>query len=230
VTSADLHVHTSCSDGQPDPRAVVDHVRRHTGLELIAITDHDTIDGALRAADYAAGLKDAPAVVIGEEVSSLDGHVLGLFLERMIQPGMSVRATVEAIRDQGGLAIAAHPFWATERPNRGAAIYGVGWKAVGVGFEAIEVENATPGLYLANRRAHGLRSEMALAPVGGSDAHILDAIGRAYTTYPGRGEAALRQAIADGLTRVHRRRYPPLGLVRYGAFWLHQVRNGWSGY
>ncbi len=229
-TNADLHIHTSCSDGQATPEAVVDYVRRRTRLNLIAITDHNTIEGALRAAEYSARLTDALDVIIGEEVSSRDGHVLGLFLDRRIPPGMSVKATVEAILEQGGLAIAAHPFWSTERRNRSGPVYGVGRKAVTAGFDAIEVENATPGLYFANRRAHRLRNEMALPSLGGSDAHILDAIGRAFTSFPGVGEAALRQAIASGQTRVHRRRYRPTGLARYGAFWLYQVRNGWSGY
>src|SRR5260370_35998080 len=60
TTSADVHIHTSCSDGQATPEAVVDYVRRRTRLNLIAITDHDTIAGAQPAADYPARLTDSP--------------------------------------------------------------------------------------------------------------------------------------------------------------------------
>src|SRR6266849_4549971 len=84
---ADLHMHTTASDGWPEPRELVDQARS-SGLSVIAVTDHDTIEGALRAADYAARLTRLD-VVIGEEVSSRDGHIVGLFLERRIRPGMS---------------------------------------------------------------------------------------------------------------------------------------------
>src|SRR5689334_8400182 len=107
-------MHTSHSDGWPSPGAVVDHVASLGDLDVIAITDHDTIEGALQAADLAADRPDAPHVIVGEEVSSRHGHILGLFLERRVEPGLSAAATVSAIHDQGGIAIAAHPCWRTE--------------------------------------------------------------------------------------------------------------------
>src|SRR2546430_15345393 len=77
---ADLHMHTTASDGWPTPHELVDYARA-TALDVIAVTDHDTIDGALRAADRAAG-RSKLQVVIGEEVSSRDGHIVALFIER----------------------------------------------------------------------------------------------------------------------------------------------------
>jgi len=92
-------MHTSFSDGWPSPDQVVDHVVENTDLNVIAITDHDTIQGALRAADRAARLSKLQ-VVVGEEVTSRDGHILGLFLEKRVRPGMSAAATVHAIHGQ----------------------------------------------------------------------------------------------------------------------------------
>src|ERR1041385_7118057 len=112
-------MHTSCSDGWPSPGAVVDHVTMLGGLDVIAVTDHDTIEGALRARECAARRPDAPHVIVGEEVSSRHGHILGLFLEKRVRPGLSAAATIAAIHDQGGLAVAAHPFWRTERQGSG---------------------------------------------------------------------------------------------------------------
>src|SRR5579864_5801106 len=147
---ADLHMHTTVSDGWPDPIELVDHARR-AGLDVIAVTDHDSIDGALRAAEHAAR-RSRFHVIVGEEVSSRDGHIVALFLERRIRPGMSAAATVHAIHDQGGLAIAAHPFWRTARQVRGGGVvHGVGWQAGELDFDAIEVENSTPGFYLFNQ-------------------------------------------------------------------------------
>ena len=80
---ADLHMHTTASDGWPSPQELVDYARA-TRLNVIAVTDHDTIEGALRAADHAAGLSSRLQVVIGEEVSSRNGHIVALFIERRI--------------------------------------------------------------------------------------------------------------------------------------------------
>ena len=219
---ADLHTHTTASDGWPTPRELVDHSRR-AGLNVIAVTDHDTIEGALRAADRAAALTRLE-VIVGEEVSSREGHIVGLFLERRIRPGMSAAATVHAIHEQGGLAVAVHPFWRTQRRARGGPVHGVGWLAAELDFDAIEVENATPGFYFFNQLARRLNLGLAAAEVGGSDAHILDAVGRAFTEFPGKTPEALRTAIESGATVAGRRRYRAMGLMRYAAWGLNHER------
>jgi predicted metal-dependent phosphoesterase TrpH len=195
------------------------------GLDVIAITDHDTIEGALRAADYAAARASSVGVIVGEEVSSREGHILGLFLERRVRPGMSAAATVHAIHEQGGLAVAAHPFWRTARQARGGRVHGLGWWAAELDFDAIEVENSTPGFYVFNQMARRLNEGIHRAELGNSDAHILDAIGRAYTSFPGTTPQALRSAIQGGRTRAHRERYRALGLVRYAAWTIDHRRQ-----
>jgi len=219
---ADLHMHTTASDGWPSPQQLVDHARG-TELDVIAVTDHDTIEGALRAAEHAARWTRLQ-VVIGEEVSSRDGHIVALFIEKRIRPGMTAAATVHAIHDQGGLAVAVHPFWRTQRRTRSARVHGVGWLAAELEFDAIEVENATPGFYVFNQLARRLNMGLGAAELGGSDAHILDAIGRAYTEFPGKTPKALRAAIEAGTTRAARRRYRALGLMRYAAWGLNHER------
>ena len=230
---ADLHMHTTASDGWPGPRELVDHAAK-AGLDVIAVTDHDTIEGALRAADHASG-RTRLHVIVGEEISSRDGHIVGLFLDRRIRPGMSAAATVHAIHEQGGLAVAVHPFWRTQRSRsmnlmsqtrrtRSGVVHGVGWLAAEVDFDAIEVENATPGFYVFNQLARRLNMGLGRAEVGGSDAHILDAVGRAFTEFPGRTPKALRTAIARGETSAGRRRYRAMGLMRYAAWGLNHER------
>jgi len=215
-------MHTNFSDGWPTPFDLVAHARL-TGLDVIAVTDHDTIEGALRACDHAAG-RSKLQVIVGEEVSSRNGHIVGLFLERRVRPGMSAAATVHAIHEQGGLAIAVHPFWRTQRRARGGAVHGVGWLAAELPFDAIEVENATPGFYLFNHLARRLSMGLGCAEVGGSDAHILDAVGRAFTEFPGRTPKALRAALEAGTTSAGRRRYKAVGLMRYAAWGLNHER------
>ena len=220
---ADLHTHTNFSDGWPTPFELVQQASA-AGLHVVAVTDHDTIEGALRAAYHAAGTRSLH-VVVGEEVSSRDGHIVGLFLTRPIRPGMSAAATVHAIHDQGGLAVAVHPFWRTQRRVRGGGVvHGVGWLAARVDFDAIEVENATPGFYVFNQMARRLSFGLGRAEVGGSDAHILDAVGRAHTEFPGRTPMELRTAIEKGTTSAARRRYKAVGLMRYAAWGLNHER------
>ena len=219
---ADLHMHTTASDGWPSPQELVDHAGG-IGLDLIAVTDHDTIEGALRAAEHASR-RTKLEIVIGEEVSSRDGHIVALFIEKKIRPGMSAAATVHAIHDQGGLAVAVHPFWRTQRRTRSGRVHGVGWLAAELEFDAVEIENATPGFYLFNQLARRLNMGLGSAEVGGSDAHILDAVGRAYTEFPGRTPKALRAAIEAGTTMAGRQRYRAMGLMRYAAWGLNHQR------
>jgi len=215
-------MHTTASDGWPVPSELVDYASA-TDLDVIAVTDHDTIEGARRAAEYAASCSTVQ-VVVGEEVSSRDGHIVGLYLERRIRPGMSAAATVHAIHDQGGLAVAVHPFWRTQRQTRGGVVHGVGWLAAELDFDAVEVENATPGFYVFNQLARRLNIGLGRAEVGGSDAHILDAVGRAFTEFPGRTPRALRTAIEQGATSAGRQRYRAMGLMRYAAWGLNHER------
>jgi predicted metal-dependent phosphoesterase TrpH len=220
---ADLHMHTNASDGWPTPAQLVDHAARRAGLHVIAVTDHDTIEGALRAAEHAAKRRRFH-VVIGEEVSSRDGHIVGLYLERRVKPGMSAAATVHAIHEQGGLAIAAHPFWRTARQARSGPVHGVGWLAAELDFDGVEVENATPGFFVFNQMAHRLNLGLGAAELGCSDAHIVDAVGRAFTEFPGTSPDELRTAIEGGTTRAGRRRYRAVGLMRYAAWGLNHQR------
>jgi predicted metal-dependent phosphoesterase TrpH len=216
-------MHTTASDGWPTPDELVEHAARRAKLDVIAVTDHDTIEGALRAQDHAAR-RARFHVIVGEEVSSRDGHIVALFLERKVRPGMSAAATLDAIHDQGGLAIAVHPFWRTQRRARSRPAHGVGWLAAELDFDAIEVENATPGFYLVNQLARRLNLGLGAAELGSSDAHILDAIGRAYTEFAGKTPEALRAAIESGMTTARRRRYRAVGLVRYAAWGLNHQR------
>ena len=84
---ADLHVHTHHSDGQDSPSEVLAWAAR-IGLDVVAITDHDVIDCARIAAELARQDPDGCAVIVGEEVSSRDGHVLALFIDDLVPPDL----------------------------------------------------------------------------------------------------------------------------------------------
>lgn len=188
VGRADIHIHTTMSDGQGTPLEVA-RVLARSGLSVAAVTDHDTVAGALRVREALAGR--GPEVIVGTEVTTADGHVLALFVDRDLPRGLSARDTVALVHDRGGLAIAAHPFF---------PIHSVGDLAVRLPFDAVEVANGTPLGELANRRAARRLGPAAPAVTGGSDAHRLAAIGHVRTHFPGHTAADFRLAIERGET------------------------------
>ncbi|MEA2620528.1 MAG: hypothetical protein QOC97_1301 [Chloroflexota bacterium] len=198
---ADLHIHTLASDGTAGIEAILDHVERETDLDVIAITDHERVDAAIAARSMARDRGLRAEVVVGEEVTTLGGHLLGLYLERPIQPYRSLRATILAVHEAGGLAIPAHPLvpyplcaqgWMLRRllddPDPGAHPDGV------------ETFNPTALGKPWHRRVVQFADLHGLAHIGNSDAHALAAIGSGWTTFPGADAADLRRAIETRTT------------------------------
>jgi predicted metal-dependent phosphoesterase TrpH len=220
---ADLHMHTRYSDGRPTVRAVLDHVARHTRLGVIAITDHDTIEGALEA--QALQHSYPFEMIVGEEVSSREGHILALFIKYRIPPRLSGMETIAAIHEQGGLAIAAHPFINAWSFGEQLEMQGVGKALARLPFDGVEIDNSTPFMRLANWRARRFnRRYCHLSEVGNSDAHIVEAIGKSYTRFPGATAADLRRAIERRQTQARRTSYASRELYAYGRFWLESIR------
>ena len=106
---ADMHLHTLYSDGTVAVDALLQHIEAQTDLDLVAITDHERLDGALRAREIHAAGDFHFDLVVGEEITTRRGHVLALFIEERIPALRPLPETLERIHDQGGLAIAAHP-------------------------------------------------------------------------------------------------------------------------
>lgn len=105
---ADLHMHTCASDGIPTIREILNYVEARKHLDVIAITDHDRIDAALWAYEH----RDEYSydIIPGVEVSSREGHILGLWVTMPIPKNLSLEDTVEAIHEQNGIAVLAHPY------------------------------------------------------------------------------------------------------------------------
>lgn len=164
----DLHVHTSHSiDGSCSVEEVV-AAAKAKGLDGVAITDHNSIAGHPEVEKFSKG---GFLVIPGVEVTSADGHIVGLGVSKLIPRDLSANETVERIREQGGIAIAAHPFALGRRP-------GLVRKAK---FDAIEVLNSRAFL-LSNPLARRFAERNKIPMVAGSDAHHRDEIGLAYTT------------------------------------------------
>lgn len=169
----DFHVHTAASfDCLSPPAAVVAQARRR-GLDRIAITDHDT----WRAA-RALAAQHPDAVLVGAEVRTREGvDILGLVLREPVPAGLPLRATCEAIRDQGGVVVVPHPF----DPHRGGA--GPYLDAIAPLIDAVEGHNARAHP-AANARARAWAAAHGRPLTAGSDAHTLGEIGRGAVRLP----------------------------------------------
>lgn len=194
-SKADLHIHSDQSDGLASPEQIVEYAATRTDLRVIAVTDHNSIEGGLRAAAAASAYPNVD-VIVGAEITSKWGHILGLFLTEDIPAGLSAAETISRINEQGGIAVIAHPF-----ANKAFGPFGLkslGQRIDEVVFQAVEVYNSSPYLIRANRLAakafgHG----QGIAATGGSDAHVLKAIGTGYTMFRGETAADLRRSIEE---------------------------------
>lgn len=220
---ADLHLHTTFSDGTATPEETLNFLASRTPFRVVAVTDHDTIDGALRARRYVEEHPEVFAgieVIVGEEVSTREGHVIGLFLQEWIPPGLTAARTVEEIHRQGGVAIAAHPYTNLMRWN---SLVGVGDLIRSLPFDAVEVRNANFTEFRANRKAERRAGDRAR--LGSSDGHFLESIGRCYTSFPGATALDLRRAIHERRTVAEGSCYGVRTLARFVA---RRLRSGQS--
>lgn len=208
---ADIHMHTDLGDGLHSPAAILDYAERETDLDLIAVTDHDDITAALVAQEFAAKRGGRVEVISGTEVSTRGGHVLALFVERDFPLYGPLDATLAAIHEAGGVAIAPHPLsWLTTAVSaanlRRIVALGEAGRRSGVYFDGIELLNPSIAGRVAYERALALnRTELHLSPVAGSDAHAKHLTATAYTRFPGSTPADFRAALAAGTTRAHGR-------------------------
>jgi predicted metal-dependent phosphoesterase TrpH len=188
----DLHCHTRASfDCLSAPGAVV-KAAAERGLTHLAITDHDRIDGALEARALApAGL----TVLIGEEVKTLDGDLICVFLERPIPPGLSALDTIAAAREQGALVGIPHPF---DR-LRGSLLRDAEMDSLGDSVDWVETHNARI-VGRGNETATEYARARGLPGVAVSDAHSILEVGVAYTALD--GDPSTPAGLLEALGRV----------------------------
>jgi predicted metal-dependent phosphoesterase TrpH len=195
VSRADLHIHTMASDGTASVSQVLARAEE-VGLDIIAITDHDRIDAAEAAKQMAIASNLRVQVVVGEEISTLQGHLLGLFLRERVRPLRSLRRTIAEVHEQGGIAIPAHPLFPHPLCAQEGAIRAASTdRDPACRPDGLETYNPTIFGTSPRRRVARLAADLGLATLGSSDAHVLSAVGRVWTTFPGSSPEALREAI-----------------------------------
>ena len=173
----DLHAHTMWSGDATTTPDELEAAVEAAGIDVLCITDHGTTNGATALAD-----RLPCRVVVGEELRTVAGEVIGLFLTERLPWGLSPTTAAERIRAQGGLVYVPHPFDPTRHCLREAELDAL--VAAGL-VDAIEVLNAKTPLSFLNERAAAYAAEHGLLGGAGSDAHVPEAIGAAYVEMPG---------------------------------------------
>jgi predicted metal-dependent phosphoesterase TrpH len=201
---ADLHIHTLASDGTSGLEEILEHAVHVAGLDVIAITDHERIDAAVAGRQMAIERSLPIEVVVGEEVTTLGGHLLALYIERPVRSLRTLRATIAAIHEQGGIAIPAHPLVPYPLCAQGFALRRLlADPDTRVHPDALETFNPTALGRPWHSRVVRFAAEYGLAAVGNSDAHAASAVGVGYSTFPGRTAEELRVAILERQTHWH---------------------------
>ncbi len=196
---ADIHIHSNLSDGVRAPESIVDFTEQLKVLDKIYITDHNSIEGSIRAKNYAISKLYKIDVGIGSEISSKDCHIVALDINKDIKKGMSVEKTAEEVLSQGGFPVIAHPynpFFSVRHQRGGVLIKRLVAAKIPFAIEVNGTHNYTTILYkkgkllnkksslaLTNKKAINIANKYNIPIVGGSDAHMLRVIGSAYTVY-----------------------------------------------
>jgi hypothetical protein len=209
----------------------VARVAAQRGLTHLAVTDHGVIEGALEAL---AAAPPGLTVIVGQEVRTREGDLIGLFMDRAIPAGLSAVEAAAAVREQGGLVGLAHPF---DR-FRGSTLAGRGGgdeaELAADGLAAlvdyVETFNARVPFGGANERAAEWARRHGLPGVAVSDAHTLMEVGVAYAVVRGPADtpATLRGALA-GAELVASRGSLAARLVTPLAKAFHRLRGDLSG-
>jgi predicted metal-dependent phosphoesterase TrpH len=198
---ADLHMHSTYSDGFATIEQILHYVQHYTNLDVIALTDHDVIEGSLRARDLWAKGDYRFDFIVGEEITTTEGHLLALFIEKRISSGLSMARSIDLVHQQGGLAIVAHPLNPIFRHSCQREVLDCIYADKEAWPDGIETWNASFCGIGANRVAMRVNREVyGWAEVGNSDAHTLGSIGRGYTWFEGKSALDVRATIEAGLS------------------------------
>jgi predicted metal-dependent phosphoesterase TrpH len=205
----DLHNHTTySSDGVMSPAELLSVARRR-GVACVAVTDHNTVSGALEAAALAEADPTLPRVIPGVEVSTSDGHLVALYVWEDIPRGLPMLDCIAVIKERGGLAYLPHPF---DAARRGAVAPRLREQAA-ERVDLIEVLNGRSLTFRSVRNSFALATRHVKPKGAGSDSHGQTEVGRAYVTIE-------RQPTRDDLVALVRS-----GIVSQGLHWYEYALN-----
>ncbi len=201
LIEVDLHMHTDHSGDCATPVEVLLQTARDRGLGAIAITDHNEVSGALEARRIAEKMGDVKVIVAEEVMTAEQGEVIGLFLEERIPKGLTMAATIAAIRDQGGLVYVPHPFDRFHSVPDYEHLLEIVEEV-----DILEVFNPRVALTAFNEEAERFSRKYRIVPGAGSDSHVAQGLGSVRVRiHDFDGPAEFLEAMRDAdITRKHK--------------------------
>ena len=215
TVKVDLHMHSEYSKDSLNALEDIIATGQRKGLDVLCLTDHNQIEGALRLRDIAS-----LPVIVGEEIATTKGEILGYFLERLIPAGLSPEEAIQAVREQGGVVSIPHPLDSIRREALGRTNV----LEVIDRVDALEVFNARCLLPGFNSGAAALAEAYGLPGTAGSDAHSLVEIATTYLEMP---EFGNRDQFLQNLrfAQIHGRRSIP---VVHLSSWMAKRVKRWQ--
>ncbi|MDX2163123.1 MAG: CehA/McbA family metallohydrolase [bacterium] len=221
---ADLHMHTTVSDGIASVQTMLAHIADRGQLDVIAITDHDRLEASLWA--YANRERYPFEIVPGLEVTTCEGHVLALWCTQPIPKGLSLKETCAAIHEQDGIAVIAHPYEPTIDPVAAWRYFRHPEVLLEAGIDAVEVFNAGAFTLGCNWLAARQFRDTAMPLLGNSDAHMPASVGTGRTRFHGKTAADLRTSIANGWTAAEGKSWSLTVYLKLSLIMIPKKLNG----
>ncbi|MFC2021385.1 PHP-associated domain-containing protein [Chloroflexota bacterium] len=196
MLKADFHIHTAYSkDCDTSLEKIIDRCLK-TGINCIAVSDHGTIEGALKMQDLAPF-----KVIIAEEILTPFGEIMGMFLQEGLPSGIPIEEAISRLKAQNALISLPHPF----DPFRGIRLDNNELEKLAGQIDIIEVFNARSPMAGPETRAMALARKYDLPGTVGSDAHTASEIGQTYIEIPEfNGKDEFLQALRKGKISKHR--------------------------
>ena len=215
LLKADLHIHTKYSMDCTMPLEKIINRCLETGVNCIAIADHDTIEGALKMQSIAPF-----PVIVAEEILTPHGEIMGMFLKDGIPSGLSVGETIFRIKAQGALVCIPHPLDIFRPSALGSKII----EEIVDQIDVIEVFNSRT-LFQSSAKAQVFAQKYGIPGSAGSDAHTPSEIGRAYVEMP---EFNGRDDFLNALVKAKIFGQKTNPLVHFGSAWA-RLKNNFKG-
>ncbi len=207
MLKADFHIHTAYSMDCDTPLEEIISRCLETGVNCIAIADHDSVKGALKAQTLAPF-----PVIVAEEILTPYGEIMGMFLKEHIPSGISIEQAISSIKAQDGLVCLPHPF----DTLRGLRVDSKRFEELAQQIDAVEVFNARSLILRDSAKARNFAKKHDIPGFAGSDAHTLNEIGNTYVEMPEfNGKNGFLQAVREG--KIHRHSSSPL--VHLSSTW-----------
>ncbi len=207
MLKADFHIHTKYSmDCNTSPKEIISRCLE-TGLNCIAITDHDSVEGAIEVQSLAPF-----PVIVAEEILTPQGEVIGMFLKEGIPSGLPIEQAISHIKAQGALVCLPHPF----DTFRGLRLDSKRIEELVEQIDIIEVFNARSPIPRCSTKAQALARKYGIPGTAGSDAHTPDEMGNTYVEMPEfNGRDDFLQALRKGRISRHKTSF----LVHFSSTW-----------